>query len=393
MASAGADRRRRVGTAGLASLLLALAASATADELAPLPLQPDGVPWPTATWPEGSLPAGLDRNAFEAAVEALFSTRGRGGFPDTRALLVVHGGRIVFERYAEGFGMDSRFQSWSMAKSITNAFAAVLVRQGRLELDAPAAVGQWSGGDDPRRGITLRHLLQMRSGLDNADGFGDDQSPLEMFVSRLLFGAGSRAPAAYAADVPLLHPIGEHWAYSTGTSVLIAKLCGDLVGGGPAATRDFLRSELLEPLGMRSGQPEFALSGEFIGGAFFHATARDWARFGMLYLRDGVWDGRRILPEGWVDFSRTPSPAANNRIHGAHFWVNQDPPEDGQWKPLPGGPTTVFAAEGSQFQMVAIDPARDVVAVRLGEAQGTPFPEVKEPFGPLIAAFPERSAP
>jgi len=389
--------RRRVGRLG-AWLLVAVVLvsitrpSATAAELVPLPPQAEGVVWPTQAWPEAELPGDLDREAFEARVEELFASAGRGGFADTRALLVAQGGRIVFERYAPGFGPESRFQSWSMAKSITNALVAVLVREGRLALDAPAPVPAWRGPGDPRAAITLRQLLQMRSGLANADGFEDDADMTNSFVAHLLFGEGSVAPGDYAANVPLVHPIGERWAYSTGTSVLVAKLCGNVIGGGSLGTRDFLRRELFAPLGMRSAQPEFARSGEFIGGAFVHATARDWARFGHLYLRDGVWDGRRILPEGWVDFSRTPSPAKNNRIHGAHFWVNQDPPPDGQWKPLPGGPRTLFMAEGASFQVLAVDPARDLVAVRLGIAQGTPFPEIKQPFGPLIEAFPLRPA-
>jgi CubicO group peptidase (beta-lactamase class C family) len=173
--------------------------------------------------------------------------------------------------------------------------------------------------------------------------------------------------------------------------MLIARICGDRIGGGAVGTRDFLRRELFDAIGMRSAQPEFSPGGEFLGGAFVHATARDWARFGYLYLRDGVWDGARVLPEAWVDFTRTPSPARNNLVHGAHFWLNLDPPQ-GQWKPLPGGPASVFLAEGASFQAVAMDPVRDLVAVRLGLDQGVPFPEVKEPFGPLIAAFAERAA-
>lgn len=392
---ASSDDHRCHASALLAAVLFAVLLWPTdvSADLAPLSPHPDDVPWPTAEWSVGPLPPDLDRATFDAKVEALFSSKGRGGFADTRALLVVQGGRIVFERYAEGFGPDSRFQSWSMAKGVTNALAGILVAQGKLALDAPAPVELWSGPDDPRSAITLRHLLQMRSGLGNSDGFEDRGDMLESFITRLLFGEGALSPGQYAADVPLVHPIGEHWAYSTGSSILVARLCGEKIGGGSVGTRDFLRAELFDRLGMRSAQPEFAASGEFIGGAFFHATARDWARFGYLYLRDGIWDGERVLPEGWVDFSRTPNPAQNNGIHGAHFWVNAEPPEGGQWKPLPGGPPTVFMAEGASFQIVAMDPTRDLVAVRLGMDQGTPFPENKEPFGPMMAAFPDRSAP
>jgi CubicO group peptidase (beta-lactamase class C family) len=387
--NSGSHDRRSVAVALLGAAVLALGllspAAVAAYPLVPLPGQPEGVPWPTAEWPEGALPAGLDRASFDGRVAELFEGRGRSGVRDTRALLIVQGGRLVFERYAEGFGRESRFQSWSMAKSVTNAFAGVLVREGRLDVSAPADVPEWSAADDPRRAITLGHLLEMRSGLGNGDGFGNGDL-LEAFISRLMFGEGATSPAAYSAGVPLVAPVGIRWAYSTGSSVLIASICGRVVGGGAERTRDFLRDELFRPIGMKSAQPEFAASGEFIGGAFMHANARDWARFGYLYLRDGSWDGRRILPEGWVDYSRTPNPAENNRTYGAHFWVNAAPVE-GQWQVLPGAPESTFAAEGAYFQMVAIVPSLDLVVVRLGETFETPFEEAKATFGALVATF------
>jgi CubicO group peptidase (beta-lactamase class C family) len=377
----------------VASLCLALHAGASeAAERVALPAQPEGVPWPTEHWPKGALPGGLDRAAFDRQVEALFAERGRGGFTNTRALLLVQGGRLVYERYADGFGPESRFQSWSMAKSVTNALAGLVVGQGFLELDAPIRLPAWQAEGDARAAISLRHLLQMRSGLANADGFGSGDLR-ESFVAQLMFGQGSRAPADFAAEVPLAHPVGEHWAYSTGTSMLVAAVCGRAIGGGAAETRAFLARHLFDPIGMKSALPEFAASGEFAGGAFMHATARDWARFGTLYLRDGVWDGRRILPEGWVDFTRTPAPAKNNRVYGAHFWLNAPPGEasaadsGGQWAVLPGAPHSTFAAEGAYFQMVAVVPSLDLVAVRLGELEGEEFPEVKERFGALIATL------
>lgn len=352
-----------------------------------LPAHPAGLAWPTEQWPRGELPAGLDRAAFERGLEQLFASRGRGGHPDTRAVLFVQGGRLVYERYAEGFGPDSRFQSWSMAKSVTNAFVGLLVADGLLALDAPAPVAAWHEGDDPRHEISLRHLLQMRSGLANADRFGAEDMTTA-FVSRLLFGEGALAPADHAAAVPLAHPVGEHWAYSTGTSILLAAIAGRQVGAGAEDTRDFLAARLFSPIGMRSAQPEFAAGGEFMGGSFLYATAPDWARFGYLYLRDGVWEGRRLLPAGWVDFSRTPGPAENNGVYGGHFWVNREPAA-GQWELLPGAPASTFAAEGAGFQMVAIVPTLDLVAVRLGEAQGADFRELKRIFGGIVGAFPE----
>lgn len=384
-------RTALVVVSGLLAAIVWGARPALAEELVGLPAHPAGLAWPTQQWPEGELPPELDRAAFDAAIEHLFEPRGRTGIPDTRAVVFVRSGRIVYERYAEGFGPQSRFQSWSMAKSVTNAFVGLLVGDGVLDLDGPAPVSEWQVFGDPRGAITLRHLLQMRSGLDNADGFGQGDMT-EAFISRLLFGEGSRSPAVYAANVPLVHPLGERWAYSTGSSIVLAAIAGRQVGSSAEETLAFLRSRLFEPIGMRSAQPEFARSGVFLGGAFVHATARDWARFGYLYLRDGVWEGERLLPTGWVDFSRTPSPAANNGIHGAHFWVNREPGPD-QWVQLPGAPASAFSAEGASFQLVAMLPTKDLVAVRLGETQGADFQEMRRRFARVVNSFPAASPP
>ena len=368
---------------GLACLLAA--ASATGAPQVALPPQATDVPWPTREWPAGTLPERVNRDRFAELVELLFSDRGRAGVRDTRALLIVQGGRLVFERYAEGFGPEQRFHSWSMAKSVTHALVGVLVAQGRLDVAAPAPVPAWQQPGDPRAAITLDDLLHMSGGLDNADGFEDTDS----FVGRALFGPGSENPAAYSANVPLVYPPGERWAYSTGTTSIVAALAGRAMGAGARERLAFMRRELFAPLGMTSAQPEFSRSGDFVGGAFVYATARDWARFGTLYLRDGVWEGRRILPPGWVDYARTPAPAANNATYGAHFWLNQDP-VPGQWKMLPGAPASVFAAEGAAFQFVAIVPSRDLVVVRLGEAPFENFPKLRKWLGELISLFPPR---
>ena len=377
-----ATRRALVGLAWILA-----STSASAATRVELPRQPPGVPWPTREWPTGELPGDLDRDRFSELVTLLFADRGRGGMRDTRALLVVQGGRLVFERYAEEFGPGQRFRSWSMAKSVTHALVGVLAGRGLLDVDAPAPVPGWQQPGDPRAAVTLDDLLHMTSGLDNADGHED----MDSFAGRVLFGAGSRDPAAYAADVALAYEPGSRWAYSTGTSSIVAAIAGRAMAGGARDKLAFMRSELFAPIGMTSVQPEFALSGDFVGGAFVHATARDWARLGTLYLRDGVWEGRRILPEGWVDYARTPAPAENNRTYGAHFWLNEDP-APGQWKMLPGAPPSVFAAEGASFQLVAIAPSRDLVLVRLGEAPFENFPKLRRWLGELIALFPPRDA-
>ena len=191
-------RRLAAGLLAAGSLAgLALAIAARAAELVPLPPQPAGVAFPTESWPEAAPGAGVDAPRLAAAFESAFSAKGRGGVADTRALVVVHHGAIVAERYAPGFGPQSRFQSWSMAKSITQALIGILVREGRLDVKAPVPVPAWRAPGDPRGALTLDQLLHMSSGLANADGGLEGDT----FVARLLFGEGSRDMFAYASDV------------------------------------------------------------------------------------------------------------------------------------------------------------------------------------------------
>ena len=147
-----------------------------------------------------------------------------------------------------------------------------------------------------------------------------------------------------------------------------------------------MQSELFDPLGMPSAVPEFDPTGTFLGGAFTWATARDWARLGLLYLRDGVWDGRRLLPEGWVDYSRTPAPAANNGVYAAHLWVNLSP-KAGQFQPLTGSPSSAFCMSGNGGQFVAMMPGRDLIVVRLGEMQASTWADVHAIIAAVASAF------
>ena len=360
-----------------------------AERPALFPAQPSDVPWPTQRWPEAEPGPGVDRALLAAAFDHAFESEGRAGLKNARALLAVQRGAIVAERYAPGFGKDTRFHSWSMAKSITQALVGILVRQGKLGVDAPTDVPEWREAGDPRRALTLDHLLHMTTGLDNGDGFdsGGDGDQGELLVASLMFGPGSQDQAAFAASFPLVHEPNTFWAYSTSTTILIAGILRRQVGGGRDAMLRFMRRELLAPLGMTSGVPEFDASGTFMGGGFFWATARDWARFGTLYLRDGVWDGQRILPEGWVEYSRTRAPADNNGTFGAHLWLTGEPAE-GQIGSIPRGPASAFAVAGAMGQFVMMVPSHDLLVVRLGEMQGISWDEAKEPVAEVIDAFP-----
>jgi CubicO group peptidase (beta-lactamase class C family) len=246
-------------------------------------------------------------------------------------------------------------------------------------------VPEWQRGGDPRAALRLRDLLNMTTGLDNPDG-GDGADSL---VAKLFFGDWSANTLAGAEKAELAYEPGTHWAYSTATSQILSGIVGRTVGGGRAGVRDFAEHELAAPLGMRSLVLEFDAAETMLGGGYVWASARDWARLGLLYLRDGRWAGRRILPEGWVDFTRTPAPAKNNGTYGAHFWVSAEPGPE-QWRTLDAD-IEAFQMNGNAGQFVVMVPDRDLVVVRLGEMHVATWPELNTGLSALIRAFPARS--
>jgi len=324
--------------------------------LAPLPGQPDGVDWPTERWLKGELPSTLDRDPFEALVAVAFAAPQTATLGETHALLIVQGGRIVFERYAEGMDPRTTHSSWSMAKSITHALVGIAAGDGKLDAFAPADVPEWRRPGDPRGAITLDHLLRMSSGLAWIEEYAPGQ-PSD--VQAMLFGEGKPDMAAYAARSQLAHPPGTFFYYSSGTTNLVSRAVGRAVGASGEAFKTFMQDRLFGPLGMRSAGPRFDGAGTFIGSSFCYATARDFARFGLLYLRDGVWDGARILPQGWVDYARTPTfqqPGAADYRYGAHWWLGL------------GGPGS-FSANGYDGQFTVCVPDLDLILVRHGKSE------------------------
>ncbi|MHA7899010.1 MAG: serine hydrolase domain-containing protein [Henriciella sp.] len=277
---------------------------------------------------------------------------------ETHAFLAVQGGEIVLERYAEGRDQSTTFPSWSKAKSITQALIGVLVGDGQIDIHAPANVPEWQGDDDPRRAITLDQLLRMSSGLKFSEDYVDAGVS---DVIEMLFGAGAEDVAAYAAARELEHEPDTVWNYSSGTSNIIARLAGAALGHSSEAFEDWMFEVLLTPIGMRSAQPKFDKAGTFIGSSFCYATARDFARFGLLYLRDGVWDGTRLLPAGWVDYARTPTPTPPEEPmgYGAHWWLGMAGPDS-------------FSANGYEGQFTVCVPSLDLVMVRHGKSEAGP---------------------
>jgi CubicO group peptidase (beta-lactamase class C family) len=347
--------------------------------LVPLPAHDPATPWPTEAWPT-AVPGERTRRALAALVEEVFADTARYGA--TYAVVLVHRGRLVAERYDHAVpgwhhpdtpvGPDTKLLSWSMAKSILHAAVGVLVGAGQLTLDAPAAVPEWSDLGDPRHAITLDDLLCMRDGLtfaeDYVDAGGSD-------VIEMLFGSGRHDVAHFAASRPLAHPPGTHFNYSSGTSNIVAGIVARLVGRGDEFAR-FLREVLFEPCGMHSAEPRFDDAGTFVGSSYVYATARDFARFGLLALRNGVWDGRRVLPAGWIDhgrLARSRDPA-DGQAYGAHWWVVDD--ELGS-----------FRASGYEGQSILCCPGLDVVAVRMGRSSAEQYPSLTQWRADVVDAF------
>ncbi|HUP87435.1 MAG TPA: serine hydrolase [Acidimicrobiales bacterium] len=335
----------------------------------PLPPQPDGVPWPTDEWPRGEPPA-----ALAPLLDAMFDPD--GDLTRAFAVVVVHRGRLVAERYAdviehfdapdEPITAATPLLSWSMAKSVLHALVGMLVEEDRLELQAPADVPTWRAPDDPRRRITLDDLLAMRDGLDFIEDYVDAS---RSDVIEMLFARGKDDVARFAADRALAAKPGERFNYSSGTTNVVSGIVARVVGPG-RPYEEFLQSRLFDAIGMRSARATFDDAGTFIASSFVYCTAQDFVRFGTLYLRDGVWDGRRLLPEGWVDIARRlrSTDADTGNGYGSHWWVDADD--------VDGFGT--FWASGYEGQSIMVVPGLDLVVVRLGKTEAARGPLLRQ---------------
>ena len=297
--------------------------------------------FPGAEWETGPLPAGVDEAELDAAVTTAFGAADNEA--SVRSVVAVVAGKIVYERYHPLDDAATIFPSWSVAKSFASAVIGLLSGDGKLDLQAPAPVEQWAAADDPRHAITIEDMLHMASGLDWTEEYSAGGRPRQMFA----------APNAadFVAELPLVNEPGSTFAYSTGTSALLAGIITDTLGG-PDATDTYVHERLLDPIGITTTEFQRDPGGVWLGGLGADHTARDFARFGLLYLHDGVWAGTRILPEGWVDYTKTPSPA--NPVYGAHWWMLH--PDS-------------FEARGLFGQIILVSPLHDLVLV-ITTAQG-----------------------
>ncbi|MFC4308127.1 serine hydrolase domain-containing protein [Steroidobacter flavus] len=354
----------------LVTMLLAAPLSHANAQLVPLPAQAPDVPWPTTEWPVGSLPAQMDTAAFSAAIADAFDNHAPG-LGETREVVIIRGGRLIYERAAPGYSTSMRLVSWSMAKSITQALVGVAVAQGKIDIDKPMGSPHWSA-DDRRSQIPWRQWLQMTDGQRYLEI--EAKAIAESDASRKLFGPGRLDVANYCAGLPLIHEPGTHWNYNSCGIVLTADALTRAIVPNPASPEQrratmmkWMNVSLFDVIGMKP-QPEFDATGLLYGSALIYASARDFARFGLLYLRDGMWDGRRVLPEGWVDFARTHGTGQNADIYGAGWWLA---PKEGGGRPYPiyvdtGPERDGFSAQGFEGQYTLVVPSKDLIVVRLG---------------------------
>ena len=298
---------------------------------------------------------------LRAALDRAFAEPDGGPPRGTKAVVVLHNDRIVAERYAPGYGIDTPLLGWSMSKSVTSALIGILVRQGRLSITGPAPVAAWRDPSDPRHAITVEQLLRMTSGLAlDETNSGFDPS------SQMVYTAPDMAAFAEAAGLKAAP--GTRYHYSSPSTLLLSRIVRDAAGGRPEHVLRFAERELFAPLGMRHVTLELDAAGTPIGSTYVYATARDWTRFGMLYADDGVVGGRRILPEGWVDFSAAPTLGSRDG-YGAGFFTNRGDSEFGRRRVRGGMPADSFFASGTQGQRIVIAPAERLVVVRLGRSQ------------------------
>jgi CubicO group peptidase (beta-lactamase class C family) len=303
------------------------------------------------------------------ALDRAFAEPDQSPFRRTRAVVVVKDGRVIAERYADGVGIDTPLLGFSATKSVMSTLAGIMVRKGALTLDQPVPIAAWQSAGDPRGAITLDHLLRHTAGLALGSSLQASLASALEPVNRMKFMESDMA--AYAEGIPLETTPGVAWNYHHGNTIILAHLIRNAAGGRASDLMRFARQELFAPLGMRNVTIEFDASGNAEGSSQMLASARDWARFGQLYLNDGTAGGKRILPEGWVKYSASPTPNAWVG-QGAGFWTNLGDSFGATYRVEHGWPRDAFFAKGTIGQYVIIIPSERLVIVRLGRSPNWP---------------------
>ena len=294
----------------------------------------------------------IDNKKLNATLDEAF-IENQEGKKYTRAVLVLYKGKILIERYAPEIKPDTALLGWSMTKSMINALTGIMIKKNKLRLNQNNLFKEWS--NDQRKDITLDQLLRMSSGLK----FEEDYSKVSD-ATNMLFRSYDISKIPLEKDLETKPD--SKWSYSSGTTNLISKLIRNTINND----KEYLslpHKELFGKLGMSTAIVETDTSGTFIGSSFMYASARDWAKFGQLYLQKGIWKGEKIFPDNWAKYSATPTPEAEMGKYGAQFWLNAGNKDGSKWKNLP---KDIFYPSGFESQYVFIIPSKQLVIVRLG---------------------------
>lgn len=319
----------------------------------------DTIAWPMGNLVPDTILDGVNYALLNATVQDAFAEPGDDKNRRTRAIIVIYDGQIIAEKYAEGFDQNTRQLGWSMAKSVTNALLGILVRDGKLSLNDTPPFEEWK--NDKRANIRIHNLMQMSSGLLWEENYSKPSDATNMLFK-------SKDAGLLASHSPYESEPGKVFEYSSGTSNMLAWIVRHTVGD--SGYYSFASERLFKKTGMNSMILEPDAGGTFVGSSYAFATPRDWGRFGLLFLNDGMFNGQRILPEGWSEYSSTPCEGADMGQYGAQFWLNAGSKTDVVKRMYPDVPADLYWADGYEGQNVFILPSKDLVVVKLSQSSG-----------------------
>ncbi len=318
-------------------------------------LNTDAIAWPYGDMVTDSIPSFINKNKLNAAVDSVMNATYKNKPAYTRAVLILYDGKIIAEKYAPGFNRNTVMLGWSMSKSLTGAMIGILVKEGKLNINTPAPVAEWKGTDKEK--ITIKDLLQQSSGLDFVEEYDRPSD-----VTKMLFSKGDMA--AYTASRPLQHIPGTVFNYTSGNTNILSRIIRNTVGESEYA--GFPYKELFHKINAYSFMLEPDASGTYIGSSYSYGTARDFARFGLLYYNNGMWNGEQLLPASWVAASRQPCAANKLHWYGYQFWLNGVDENDTTKRRFNDVPADLFFCNGFGGQGVFIIPSEKLIVVRMG---------------------------
>ena len=326
----------------------------------------DTVAWPMGNKVKDSFPDAINKAQLTDAIQSIFKEADTAKPIRTRAVVVLYEGKLIAEQYGQDFTKDTKLLGWSMTKSVTSALIGLLVKADKLNIDNPAPVPEWESADDPRHAITIKNLLQQSSGLNFVEDYTKSSEGTNMLFKKADMGA-------YTASRPLKNAPGSVFYYSSGNTNILSRIIRQTVGENNYHT--FPYDSLFYKLGMYSVVLEPDASGTFVGSSYMYATARDWARFGLLYFNKGLYNHQRILSEDWIQQTITPAGSSKLGEYGFQFWLNAGPENNPQSRTYPSAPTDLYYADGFEGQRIYVIPSKKLVVVRLGLTKYKNFKE------------------